>query len=471
MDKLTYIKRAEQIHNGKYVYDNLPLSFKCTDNIPIICKEHGVFNQIARNHTNQKQGCPICGRIRANQKMTETFEGFVEKAQKVHGDKYEYIKESFVKTNEKLQIKCKKCGNIFEQKGISHLCGCGCTYCNPPHTRLTTEQFKEKISKTHPNLEVLSEYISSNKPITVRCKIHDYTYITTPHRLRQGANCQKCYDDRRGSTLRKSIETVKKELKEIHGDKYEFPYIEKEYVNNKSKITAICKIHGEFKTTLNRLLKGCGCKRCADILNGKKKRLPLDVILKRFNKKHHFKYEYPYIEKEYETTQSLITINCPIHGEYKQKVYIHLDGCGCPTCNESYLERDVNSLLIENNFQTERQKHFDWLRNTDTNFKLSIDFFIRNEKICIECQGGQHFYEMEIFGSEEGFTKIKQRDITKYNLCKENGIGMIYITNKKFKRYLKQKQFNGIYDKNVLFIEDIEKDNNILFKLINEMKE
>jgi hypothetical protein len=139
-----------------------------------------------------------------------------------------------------------------------------------------------------------------------------------------------------------------------------------------------------------------------------------------------------------------------------------MTGSGCQKCNESHLEKIVNNILGKTCIS---QQKFSWLG------RQSIDSYMSDYNIAIECQGGQHFFKIDIFGGEEGFTKIKQRDITKYNLCKENGIGMIYITNKKFKRYLKQKQFNGIYDKNVLFIEDIEKDNNILFKLINEMKE
>ena len=45
---------------------------------------------------------------------------------------------------------------------------------------------------------------------------------------------------------------------------------------------------------------------------------------------------------------------------------------------------------------------------------------------------------------------------------------LLYITNKKFKRYLNQKQFNGIYDKNVYFIEDLLENNTHLIDIFDE---
>ena len=61
----------------------------------------------------------------------------------------------------------------------------------------------------------------------------------------------------------------------------------------------------------------------------------------------------------------------------------------------------------------------------------------------------------EGFGGKEEFENVKYRDLIKNKLCKDNNVKLLYITNKKFKRYLNQKQFNGIYDKNVYFIEDL----------------
>lgn len=376
MEKEKFVKMAKNVHGSKYDYSLLPDVFKMTDRVPIICAVHGEFMQIARNHVHAKQGCPVCGRLKANEKMTDSFEEFLEKEKRVHGDKYEPIRESFTATKNKLKIRCKKCGKVFEQTGVMHLAGNGCSFCNPPHKKLTTEEFKERLAKTHPNLEVLSEYISTNKPITVRCKIHGHTYTTTPHRLVQGANCQKCYDERRGNTILKPVDKVLEDLNSVHWDGYTYPYINDEYNNSKSKITVICKYGHKFKMTINKLLAGQGC----------------------------------------------------------------------PVCNESHLERDIAKLLPA----AERWKRFGWLG------KQSLDFYLPDKNIAIECQGVQHFKPLKAFGGESAFSDCVKRDIRKNRLCKENGVKLIYVINKEDTHLINDNDtLYLLYNDNTYFIEDI----------------
>jgi hypothetical protein len=44
-----YVKDCERIHNNRYDY-SLVEYFKVRSKINIICKQHGVFEQIAKNH-------------------------------------------------------------------------------------------------------------------------------------------------------------------------------------------------------------------------------------------------------------------------------------------------------------------------------------------------------------------------------------------------------------------------------------
>ena len=306
--------------------------------------------------------------------------------------------------------------------------------------RLTTEQFKAKMAETHPNLEVLSEYQTTNKPITVRCKIHNYTYVTTPHRLIGGANCSKCYEDRRGITLIKPLDSVIKRIKEIHGDKYKFPYIEKEYKNSKSKITAVCEHGHTFNITINKLLVGQGCKKCARIENGKKRRLPLETFIEHSKSSHNDKYDYSLVATKYKHLSSVVPIICPKHGVFEQMAEIHVRGCGCPTCNESHLERDVAKLLPN----AERWKRFDWLG------RQSVDFYIPDKNIAIECQGAQHFTPSNGFGGKVEFENMIKRDITKSELCEKNNIKLVYVTYSKYKNLT----FNKLYDNRLYYIDN-----------------
>lgn len=266
MTKEEFIKKAIEKHGDMYDYSLVEYKNNKTP-VTIICKKCGtVFKPRPLNHTHGS-GCPKCGREKANKCISDTKEDFIRKAIEKHGSKYDYSLVEYTKSNVKVKIKCNKCGGVFEQTPAMHLSGNGCSICNPPHKKLTHEEFVERLSKTHPNLEVLSEYNGKDKKITVRCKIHNHTYETTPHRLVQGANCKYCYDDRRGDTLRNDINDVIERLNVIHSNKYQFPNIHNEYINCKSKITVVCPIHGVFISTANKMLKGCGCPYCDESHN------------------------------------------------------------------------------------------------------------------------------------------------------------------------------------------------------------
>lgn len=80
-----------------------------------------------------------------------TTEQFIEKAKKVHGDKYDYTKVSYINAHSKVKITCPTHG-IFEQTPNNHLNNQGCPICGKEKETKkqtkTTEQFikEAKIS-------------------------------------------------------------------------------------------------------------------------------------------------------------------------------------------------------------------------------------------------------------------------------------------------------------------------------------
>lgn len=304
--------------------------------------------------------------------------------------------------------------------------------------RLTTEEFRIQLSKEHPELELLSEYNGNKNYVTVRCKIHDYEFKTKPNWLHHGASCQKCYDDRRGKTLLKTTEQFLEEIKDIYKDKnYDFSKVD--YKGNKRKVTVICPIHGEFQATPNKMLtRGDGCKKCGDAQNGFNKRLTKEEFIRKAREIHGWKYDYSKVE--YITSDTKVCIICPEHGEFWQAPYNHLIGHGCSKCNESHLEREIRNLLLALNVDFEFQKKFEWMG------QKSLDFYIPSKNIGIECQGLQHFIPVEHYGDIEGFDKRVLNDITKYTLCQDHNIKMIYIADDvNFPKNCNDNKFNGIY--------------------------
>ena len=84
--KENFIEKAREIHGNKYDYSKVEYKNNRTK-VCIICPEHGEFWQTPRNHISQRQGCPKCSKTFKN-----TTESFIEKARKVHRDKYDYSK-------------------------------------------------------------------------------------------------------------------------------------------------------------------------------------------------------------------------------------------------------------------------------------------------------------------------------------------------------------------------------------------
>ena len=123
----TFIKQAKEIHGDKYDYSKYEYVNAQTKST-IICPEHGEFYQASKEHINRKQGCPKCGRIKANNSERDTLEDFINKADSVHFYKYDYSKVNYINNNTKVEIICPEHGSFWQTPG-SHKSGRGCPMC------------------------------------------------------------------------------------------------------------------------------------------------------------------------------------------------------------------------------------------------------------------------------------------------------------------------------------------------------
>jgi hypothetical protein len=288
--------------------------------------------------------------------------------------------------------------------------------------KITPQVYKEHFKTLYPDYELLSDYNGDKNYIEVRCKKDGNVWKTKPNWLKQGIGCKVCYHKRRGKESRKSIDTFIKQAKEIHGDKYDYSKVD--YKDNKTKVTIICPKHGEFHMSPNKHISlKQNCPKCASEQNGIDKRLTLDTFVKRSKLKHGDKYDYSKVE--YVNVDTPVIIVCPKHGEFKQTPYIHMKGYGCPRCRQSLLENIVRNFLTKKNIVFEEQKRFKWLS------KQSLDFYLPEHNIAIECQGIQHYNKNLIRWENFNYELILKRDNIKQILCKQNDIDILYFSNDK----------------------------------------
>lgn len=117
-----FIRLSNIKHNNKYNYEKSEYINGSTITT-IICDVHGEFKQLAKGHL-LGYGCMSCS---GKERLTNNK--FIENANKIHYNKYNYDLIEYKNSNSILSIICNKHG-IFEQRASTHLTGCGCPKCN-----------------------------------------------------------------------------------------------------------------------------------------------------------------------------------------------------------------------------------------------------------------------------------------------------------------------------------------------------
>lgn len=121
---------------------------------------------------------------------------FIIKAKSEHGEKYDYSKVEYLKSNTKVIIICANHGD-FEQTPNDHLKGKGCPKCGLNSRVIKNTSSKEeyivKFIETHGSTYDYSEYeyINNRVKSTIICKLHG-KFNQTPKNHMQGRGCPKC---------------------------------------------------------------------------------------------------------------------------------------------------------------------------------------------------------------------------------------------------------------------------------------
>ncbi len=170
----TFIEKAIFLHNNIYSYLKT-IYVNTYTKIIITCPEHGDFEQSPFAHL-QGQGCPKCGDKNKGLYLLSNIKEFIEKANKVHRNIFDYSLFNYINNYTKGIIICKKHGN-FLQEPSSHLSGRGCPICkfskgeniikkildkyniqSKPQYRIPDEKFLFKYDFYLPELNILIEF-------------------------------------------------------------------------------------------------------------------------------------------------------------------------------------------------------------------------------------------------------------------------------------------------------------------------
>ena len=186
----SFIRKSRCVHGDEYDYSHVEYK-NAKNKVKIICKEHGEFSILPFNHL-KGQGCPICRYVKSANSNRLDFNAFLERARKVHGNKYDYSKVKYVRNTKKVCIICPEHGEFWQTPSKHTDRGQGCPYCSG-NARKTNEKFIDDAKKVHGDKYDYSkvEYKCNNKVVCITCPKHG-DFWQRPKDHIKGQGCPKC---------------------------------------------------------------------------------------------------------------------------------------------------------------------------------------------------------------------------------------------------------------------------------------
>lgn len=221
--------------------------------------------------------------------------------------------------------------------------------------------------------------------------------------------------------MAKSLEQHIEDCRKVHGDLYDYSYIDN-FNGAKTKAKIKCnKCNNIFEQTIDnhKNLKQ-GCPIC-NIGGGNLK--ALDLHIQNCIEFHGNKYDYSLIDN-FKRVDYKVKIKCKSCNDiFEQSLHNHKNGKGCPLCKSSKMENKV-AQLAKDHFIS-REKSFEGLVGLGGH-PLRFDFEFKD--FLLECQGQQHFkYVKGFHKNEKAFHKQVKHDQLKKDYCRVNNINLEFI--------------------------------------------
>lgn len=152
--------------------------------------------------------------------------------------------------------------------------------------------------------------------------------------------------------------------KETHGETYDYSKVK--FRDSTTKVTIICKKHGEFKQDPSSHMRGNGCPYCSF------NRPTKDEVISKLKELYGNKYDLSGFNYSHQKKViNKYTLKCNEHGIFSRSIIELLKGEGCPVCHR----------LKKNGFRT----------NKTVNTKQQY-FFVKIKFIPANASGSNYVY-------------------------------------------------------------------------------
>lgn len=264
--------------------------------------------------------------------------------------------------------------------------------------------------------KVISDrYINNATNITIECR-KEHQWQAAPNKIKLGKWCPKCCN-RYPAQAKKDFYKLVQE----RGGK-----VLSKYINTQNKILLECSKGHQWKVIPSNIKSGTWCAKCAHNCPVQSEEIFHKIVKEQGGK----------VLGTYINTRTKVLIECSKGHQWEVIAARINQGCWCPTCNESHLERGTRLYLEKNNIPYEREYTLPELS------RKRYDFYLPDHNIFIELDGAQHFQETPFFHrSSDEFTSDQNSDRLKTLLIMSLGHRLIRID------YTQKENIDGHLDK------------------------
>jgi very-short-patch-repair endonuclease len=221
-------------------------------------------------------------------KPVPTNSEFDVRLRKIHGNRITRL-EDRVTGQVNILCRCNICGHIWKARCTRIIRNPNCPNCN----LLSEKSFDQKVFDFFGDSFFRTEEFTKNmrvrgEKIQMKCKVCNLEAKYRVNHIVEGHGC-RCRMRRGNEAQRVPLSEFLRRCFEIHGDKYDYSKVNYEYMN-KTKVTIICPIHGEFKQLIgDHICNKSGCPKCRESKGEKKIRLYLESYNVEYIKNKRYK--------------------------------------------------------------------------------------------------------------------------------------------------------------------------------------
>ena len=385
-----------------------------------------------------------------------TTDEFIEKAKKVHGDKYDYSEVEYINTSTKVKIICPIHGP-FWQSPNKHLNKRGCKQCFLDRKRNSIEDILNRFHQIHGDKYDYSNFVYKALDVhsEIICPKHGSFWQTPCSHFKHG--CPKCGKEKQLATMREKYGSDNlfgtDSFRKLSLKKYGTPYpLQSDSIKEKVKKNNIEKYGSEWfmstaefkekaRSTINNLYGVDNVFQSEEIKDKIKQSL-----IEKYGVDHPSKSQE--IKNRIKEKNLLnLGVEWPLQSKDVVKKVIDSKKKN-KTISSSSLEDALHLLLLQN-FSTDDVERHD---NSHSRYPFSCDFYIKSRDLFLELNAhwthGFHWFNPDSEEDQKRLNHLKdnldsskfyqsayqvwtQADQKKKQYAKDNNLNYVVLWNKQ----------------------------------------